>query len=134
MKKEGKNSCPSSNEKGHFGCCSLLCFQSKSSCLLTVCSYTPWQFYLTDTICYSYAWGEKFVSSVSVGNHIKTNAENVVAVSNILQRLKPVIFTSWATLNLDCGQRTKSFCKMLQIFFDNKYVMWVCRMSMRKWY
>lgn len=61
---------------------------------MIVCSSAPWQVYLTDTICYSCAWGKKLVSSVSVGNHIKTNAENLVAVSNILQRLKPVIFIS----------------------------------------
>lgn len=131
-KKEGEVSCPSNYEKGCFGSCSLLCFQSKSSHLLIVCSYAPWQVYLTDTICYSCAWGRKLVSSVSVGNHIKTNTEKLVVVSNILQRLKPVMFISWVALHLGYGQMPKSLCKLLQTFIDNKYMTWVSRMPMRK--
>lgn len=51
----------------------------------------PWQAYLAHNIHYSRAWGKKLVSSVSVGNNIKTNDETLV-VSNVLQRLKLVKF------------------------------------------
>lgn len=71
--KQGKVfSHPSNYEIGCFGCCSLLCFQSKSSRLR---SYTSRRVYLTDTICCSCAQGKKLVSSVSTGNHTKTNTE-----------------------------------------------------------
>lgn len=88
----------------------------KVNLLVSWTVFIQWQFYLIDIICHSHACGEKLVSSISVRNHVKTNAKNIVAVSNKLPWLKPVIFTSWATISLDCGQMTKSFarcCKYL---------------------